>query len=157
MNLENSTIWKIKNLETYTYVGGNIAVTGTDGSATAKITPNWTIIVEATKLNNAATITLATPFSFKVLGMKVINTTDGDKVQGAMTCQLKNNTSAVTDILNQGYVDDTYSREAAYIDDAYDTFEAGDDDLVLTFAADESSSTSTNSCRVIIYIEPAQN
>ena len=154
MKLTNEVAWKIKDLQKYTYASGDITVSGTDGSATAVISANWTIIVEATKLNDDATITLTTPFPFKVIGMRVINTLGGDKTQGAMTCQLKNTTTAITNAVDQGGVADTYFVDAAYIDDAQDTFAAGDDDLVLTFTGDTSSSTSTNSCRVIIYIEP---
>jgi len=71
-----------------------------------------------------------------------------------MSCQLKNTTTAITDAVDQGGVADMYSVEAAYIDDSQDAFAVGDDDLVLTFAGDDASSTSTNSCRVIIYIQP---
>ena len=153
-NKANREYYKLLEGQIYTYPSDDVTVTGTDGSATAVISPNNTIVVEATTMNDAATITLATPIGFKVTGMKVINTLGGDKVQGAMSCQLKNTTTAITDAVDQGGVADMYSVEAAYIDDAQDTFAVDDDDLVLTFAGDDASSTSTNSCRVIIYIQP---
>jgi len=155
MNLVNQPAWKIKDLQVYTYGTDAITVTGTDGSATAKIHPNWTIVVEAVAMNTSKTITLDTPFPFKIIGMKVINT-GGASERGTDSVQLKNGTSAITDAVDQGGLVgyDFYDVREAYIDDAHDTFAAGNDDLVLTFAANPASTASTNTCRVIIYIQP---
>jgi hypothetical protein len=145
--MKTNDFFKQKNLKIRTLT---TTVTGSAGSATAKLYPNNTIVVEATTMNDDKTITLTTPIAFKVTGMRVIATTTQT---GLSTVGLLNDTDAITDTVDMG-IADTYFADAALINDAYDTFADGDDDLVVTFVADPASTPSTNTCRVIIYIQP---
>ena len=148
--ITEQVIQKMMKFQIYTYPSGDVTVTGTDGSATATICPNNTIVVEAALMNNAATITLKTPIAFKLLRAQVLQTSTNN---GGCTLTLKNNTDSITDAVDVGS-GDTKFIDSSQIDDAYDAFAIGDNDLVLTFAATEASTVSTNSCRVIIFIQP---
>lgn len=150
LKLTNQVVEKITNAQVYTYPSADVVTSGSITSATAKIFPNWTIVVTITTVNNGTTVTLDTPFAFKLTDVLVLMTSGGN---GGGSLTVKNNTDAITDAIDLGDGDKDLQR-AGTIDDEFDTFAKDADDLVLTFAATEGSTPSTFSCRVVIFVTP---
>ena len=150
MNKSNRKVYKMDQMQIYTYPSASVVTSGSITSAAAVLNPNFTIVVTIDTVNNGTTVTLDTPFNFVIDDVLVQMTSAGN---GGGTLTVKNDGDAITDAIDLGN-GDTDLQRAGTIDDAYYTFSKDDDDLVLTFAATEGSTVSTYSCRVIIYVTP---
>lgn len=148
--LANQAVHKVVNGQVYTYPSADVVTSGSITSATAYLHPNWSITVDIVTVNNATTVTLDTPFSFKIDDI-LVRPVGG--ANGGATVTVKNGSDSISNAMDLGGTDENNVR-ATSIDQTYYAFDEGDDDLVLTFASTEGSTTSTYSCRVIIYVTP---
>ena len=148
--LASQVVQKATEGQVYTFNSTEAATSGSITSATAYFNPNWTYSVDIVTVNHGTTVTLYTPFSFKV--DDVLARPVGG-ANGGASVTVKNGTDSITNAIDLGGTDENNVR-ATSVDQTYYAFDAGDNDLVLTFASTEASTTSTYSCRVIIYVTP---
>lgn len=118
----NLTKKEIQQLMCQQVVPIKVTMEGT-GSATAKLYPNYKIVVVADAAQNSKYINLATPIGFKLVDMKTIH-------QNATACSVQalNTAAAITDDVSIAASDKDIDR-ATSIDDAAYEFAADDDDL----------------------------